>query len=192
MTGTGPKSPERFPEPALDIQVIPEDLEEKAVREGIHQRIQVEIHHENKEIEARAEEMLDIPLEWNEVPDLIMEEGGISPEDTRPEKRKRDEIARELRNQRREDHIQTEKQNHSPTVSQRIQNSEGFYSKDWDKGKQEEDEWQAPDKFQKNSQIVFRNGVLESHPRGDEVLSSPHVQHQGGGCSSLEEWVQNI
>ena len=146
-TGTGPKSPERFAEPALDIQVIPEDLEETAVREWIHERIQGKIHHENKEIEARAEEMLEIPPEWNEVPDLIMEEGGILPEDTRPDKRKRDEIAQGRRKGRREDDIQTEKQKHSSTVSRRIQNPEGFYSKDWDKDKQEEDEWQAPDKF---------------------------------------------
>ena len=48
----GPKSPESFAEPALDIQIIPEDLEETAVREGIQERIQEEIHHENKEIEA--------------------------------------------------------------------------------------------------------------------------------------------
>ena len=39
-TGTGPKSPVRFAEPALVIQVIPEDLEETAVREGIQKRIQ--------------------------------------------------------------------------------------------------------------------------------------------------------
>ena len=31
------------------------------------------MHHENKEIEARAEEMLEIPPEWNEVLDLMME-----------------------------------------------------------------------------------------------------------------------
>ena len=47
-TGTGPKSFERFAELALDIQVIHEDLEETAVREGIHKRIQAEIHHEDK------------------------------------------------------------------------------------------------------------------------------------------------
>ena len=51
-TGAGPKSLERFEEPALDIQVIPEDLKETAVREGIHKRIQAELHHENEEIEA--------------------------------------------------------------------------------------------------------------------------------------------
>ena len=73
-TGTGPKSFERFAELALNIQVIHEDLEETAVREGIHKRIQAEIHHENKEIEAQAEEMLVIPPEWNEVSDLIMED----------------------------------------------------------------------------------------------------------------------
>ena len=36
-TGTGPKSPERFAEPVLDIQVIPEDLEEKGYRRGYKQ-----------------------------------------------------------------------------------------------------------------------------------------------------------
>ena len=94
----------------------------------------------NKEIEARAEEMLEIPPEWNEVPDLMMEEGDILPEDTRPDKRKRDEIFRGRRKRRREEDIRTEKREHSPTVSRRIQNPEGFYSKDWDEDKQEEDE----------------------------------------------------
>ena len=130
-----------------------------------------------------------IPPEWYEVPDLIMEEGVILPEETRPDKPKRDEKAQGRRKQRREDNIRTEKQEHSPTVSRRIQNPEGFYSEDWDKDKQEEDEWQAPDKFQKISQMVFCNRVLEIHLIGDEVLSSPHVQHQWGGFSALEEWV---
>ena len=62
-----------------------------------------------------------------------------------------------------------------------MQNPEGFYSEDWDEDKQEEDEWQTPDKFQKISQMVFRNGILESHPVGDGVLSSHCVQHQAGG-----------
>ena len=31
----------------------------------------------NKEEEARAKEMLEVPLEWNEVPDLMMEEEDI-------------------------------------------------------------------------------------------------------------------
>ena len=71
----GPRSPEISAEPIIDVQVIPEDPEEMAVREGIHKRIQAEMHHENKAIEARVEEMLEIPLEWNEVPDLMMETG---------------------------------------------------------------------------------------------------------------------
>ena len=83
----------------------------------------------------------------------------------------------------------SEKQEHSPTLSWRIQNPEGFYSEDWDKEKQEEGEWQAPDKFQKIAQMVFCNRVLEIHPIGDGVISSPCVQHQGGGCSAFEEWV---
>ena len=65
-TVPGPRSPEISAESAIDIQVIPEDPEEMAVREGIHKRIQAEMHHENKEIEARAKEMLKIPPEWKE------------------------------------------------------------------------------------------------------------------------------
>ena len=103
----------------------------------------------------------------------------------RPDKRKRDKISQGRRNRRREDNIWTEKRVHSPTVSWRIQNPEGFCSKDWDEDKQERDEWQAPDKFQKISQMVFHNRVLEIHPIGEGVLSSPRVQHQGGGCSAL-------
>ena len=96
------------------------------------------------------------------------------------------EISRRRKKQRKEDDNWTEKREHSPTVSRRIQNPEGFYSEDWDEDKQEEDEWQTPDKFQKILQMVFCIGVLEIHPVGDGVLSSPHVQHQGGGvgCSA--------
>ena len=56
------------PEPDLKIQVIPEDPEEIAVREGIHGRIHMEIHHEVKEAEIVAVEILEVPPEWNEVP----------------------------------------------------------------------------------------------------------------------------
>ena len=69
------------------------DPEEMAVREGIHERIQAEIYHENKERAAQAEEMLDIPLEWNEGKDLILEDGDILSENMRPEKRMRDEVS---------------------------------------------------------------------------------------------------
>ena len=68
-------------------------------------------------------------------------------------------------------------------MSRRTQNPEGFYSENWNEDQQEEDKGQIPDKFQKISQIRFCNGVLESLPVGDEVLSSHRVQHQGGGCS---------
>ena len=93
-------------------------------------------------------------------------------ENMRPEKRRRDEIAQGRRKQRKEDNIRAEKQEHSPTTSRRTRNPERFYSKDWNEDQQEEDEWQVPDKFQKISMMVFRNGVLESHPVGDRVLSS--------------------
>ena len=48
-----------------------------AAREGIHERIQAEIHQGNKEVEARAEEMLEVCPKWNKVPDLIMEEENV-------------------------------------------------------------------------------------------------------------------
>ena len=70
-TGDG-RDPEIPLEPDLEIPVLPEDPEEIAVREGIHKRIQAEIHHEDKEAEVTAEEMLEVPQEWNEVPDLMM------------------------------------------------------------------------------------------------------------------------
>ena len=38
---------------------------------------------------------MEIPQEWKEVPDLMMEEGDILPGDTRPDKRKRDETRAE-------------------------------------------------------------------------------------------------
>ena len=47
--GQNPVSPELTAEPALEIQVIPEDPEEIADREVIHERIQAAIYHENKE-----------------------------------------------------------------------------------------------------------------------------------------------
>ena len=69
------RNPEIPPEPALEIQIVPEDPEEIALSEGI----QAEIHHEDKEAEARAEEMLEVPPEWNEVPDMMMEDEEVLP-----------------------------------------------------------------------------------------------------------------
>ena len=49
----------------------------------------------NKEKEniSRAEEILELPLVWNEVQDLIMEEENSLTVDMRMEKRKREEIS---------------------------------------------------------------------------------------------------
>ena len=131
----------------------------------------------------QTEERLDAPPGWNDVEDLIMDDGEILAENMKPEKRRRDEAARGWRKRKKEDDIFAEKQEHSPATSRRTRNPEGFYSEDWDDNQQEEDKWQVPDKFQKISLMVFRNGVLESHSVGEEALSSHRVQHQGGGCS---------
>ena len=54
----------------LELPIIPEEPENIALREGIHERIQAEIRHEDKEM---AEEILEDLPAWNEVPDLMME-----------------------------------------------------------------------------------------------------------------------
>ena len=87
------RNPEIPPEPALKVQIVSEDSKEIAVREGMHKRNQAEIHHEDKKEEARAEEMLEVPPEWNEVPDLIMEDKDILPKAEGSTRQKRDEVA---------------------------------------------------------------------------------------------------
>ena len=46
----------------------------KAEREGIHERIQLEIQHKDKKGEVVAKEILEVPLAWDEVSDLMMED----------------------------------------------------------------------------------------------------------------------
>ena len=163
--------------------MILDSREEIELREGIHERIQAEIHHEAREEAVQAEERLDKPLAWNEVEDLMMDDGEILVDDIRTGKRSREETFRGRRKRRKEDDIRAEKREHSPSIVKRTRNPEGFYSEYWDDEQQEEDQWQIPDKFQRISQMVFRNGVLERHPVADGVLSSHCVQHQGGRCS---------
>ena len=50
----------------------------------------------------------------------------------------------------------------------RTRNPEGFYSKNWDDEQQEEDEWQVPNKFQMNSQIVSGKDLCREET--EEVL----------------------
>ena len=49
----------------LEIPIIPEEPETIAMRGGIHERIQAEIQHEDKEVEAMAEEIFDALPVWN-------------------------------------------------------------------------------------------------------------------------------
>ena len=88
-----PVNPEIIAVPDLEVPMIFYGPEEMAMREGIHKRIQVEIYHEDRERAFQAEEMLDTPPGWNEVEDLIMDDGDILVKNMRPEKRRRDEIA---------------------------------------------------------------------------------------------------
>ena len=45
-----------------------------AKREGIHERIQVELGNEDAAELSQAEEALELPTVWNEVQDLLMME----------------------------------------------------------------------------------------------------------------------
>ena len=92
--------------------------------------MQAETQHKDKEPEVAEEVMLEVPSEWNAVPDLTMEhEEGmmIKEKDT---KQKRDEVG--WRKQWKEDDIHPEKRDHSPTVSWRTPNPAGLYSENWD------------------------------------------------------------
>ena len=154
------RDPKIPPEPELEIQVIPEDPEQIAVREGIHERIQAEIHHEDKEAETTEEEMLEVSQEQNEVPDLMMEDKDVRPATEGAAKQKIDEVAWGQRKRWKEDYIYPEKHAHLPTVSGRTQNPERFYSEDWNEVQKEEDEFQTPDKWQRISQMVFLAGCM--------------------------------
>ena len=163
--------------------MITEDPKVIAEKEGVHERIQAEIQHEEKEVEVAEEVMLEIPREWNAVPDLIMEDKKELIINETDNTLKRDEVVRGHRKQWKEDDICPEKSEHSPMVSRRAQNSEGFYSEDWDESEQEEDEWQMPDKWQRVSQMVFCGGCLEINPEETGDISRSCDQHQGGVCS---------
>ena len=64
-------------------------------------REQAEIHHVDKEAETTAEEMLEVPSEWNEVPDLMMEDKDFLPATEGAAKRKIDEVAQDGENGRK-------------------------------------------------------------------------------------------
>ena len=83
-------------DPELGLQ-FPEDMVDMG---GIHERIQSEMLNEEKENISRVEEMLELPLAWNEVQDLIMDDENSLTRDMRPEKWKREEISRGPRKRR--------------------------------------------------------------------------------------------
>ena len=72
-----------------------------------------------KKVKVLAEEMLEAPPAWNEVPDLMMEvEDGMMMSEAAV-KQRRDEVTRGRRKRRKEDDIRPEKHEHSPTVFKR-------------------------------------------------------------------------
>ena len=164
----------------MDLLDAPEHVAE---REGIHERIQSEMRNEEKEKVSWAEEMLELPMGWNEVIDLIMDDSDTLPKDLRLEKQKRDEVARRWRKCRNEEDIRADKRVHSQMESHRIHPPPGFYAEVWMEDQQEEDDYLIPDKLQRISRMVFHNGVSEVPP----------IKHQGGGCSvfNLYEHVFN-
>ena len=94
-----PFNPEIITVPDLEIPMIFDSPEEMVMREGIQERIQAEIYHEDRERAFQAEERLDTPPGWNEIEDLIMDDGDILVENMKLEKRRRDEVAQGRRKQ---------------------------------------------------------------------------------------------
>ena len=91
--------------PYLEIPIISEKPEVIARREGIHERIQAEIHHKDKQAEVLAEEMLEAPPAWSEVPDLMIGNGKGQKDTGSSYEAEEDEVTRGRRKQRREDEI---------------------------------------------------------------------------------------
>ena len=109
------RRPELYPEPDLEILILPKDSDAIAERKGINKRIQSQIQHEDKEAKAAEDVILEIPPEWNAVPDLIMEDKEgmmITETDTNL---KRDKVAQGRRKRQKEDGIHPENCKHSPT-----------------------------------------------------------------------------
>ena len=80
-----------------------------------------------------------------------MDDGDSLTVDVRPEKRKREEREKG----RHEEDLRGNIREHSTTESHRVHPSQGFYSEEWQKELQDEDDYQSPDKFQRVSRIVF-------------------------------------
>ena len=131
--------------------------------------------------------MLEVPLEWNEVPDLMMEDEDVPPATEATVKRKIDDVAQGWRKWQKKDDISPEKRAHLLTLSRRTRNPEGFYSEDWNEVQHEED-----DKRQRISQMVFHGGCLEINPVEYGSISSSCTQHQGVGCSVSAEKIEEI
>ena len=74
--------------------MITEDPEVIAEREGVHEKIQAEIQHEDKEAEMAEEVILEIPHKWNAVPDWLMEDEDKLMITETNNKQKRDEVVR--------------------------------------------------------------------------------------------------
>ena len=66
------------------------------------------------------------------MPDLILDDRDMPPDDLRPEKRKTEEISRGQRKCRVEEDLQGDKREHSLTESGKVYHPQGFYSEEWD------------------------------------------------------------
>ena len=121
-------------------------------------------------------------LEGNEVSKLGLDNEDFLLEAEGYTKWKKDEVALGRIKRQKENEIRPEKSLHLPSASMRTHNPERFYSDDWNEVKQEEEEWQEPDEWQRILQMVFRRGDLEFNPVGCRFISSS-VQ-QEGRCSA--------
>ena len=147
-----------------------------AADEGIHERVQAEIHDGDKGEQLQVEEELELPPSWHDVSDLLIDDDMITETEVRPGKRVRDEPARGRRKRRNEDNIRADKREHSPAEARRIHPPSGYYDEEWIDDLQAEEDYQNPEKVRRTEDMVSPDGVPEDPP----------VQHQGGGCSQYD------
>ena len=126
-----------------------------------------------------AEEMLEEFLKGNVVSNLRLGDEDFLLEAEGYTKQKREEVALGRIKQQKEDDIRPKKSLHQPSTSWRTHNPERFYSEDWNEVQQEEDEWQAPDKWRRFLQMVYCSRDLEINPIGCGFISSSVLNTKG-------------
>ena len=143
------------------------------------QELGIQIIHEDKEAEVKAEERLNVFLEVDEVSNLRLEDEDLLGEAKRDTKRKKDAVALGQIKRQTEDEIRPERSLHLPSASRRAHGPERFYSEDWNEFQQEGEEWQLADEWQRILEMVFCSRDIEINPMGGGCISNSVLNTKG-------------